>query len=152
IYSNPQPDFSTSLPPFSCANSPTPFQNLTQPLTDSNVATWFWQFGDPAGGTTDDESPSYTFGAGGTFQVILTATSDRGCVASTTKPVVISVSPVAGFVVGPACANQPTLFSDTSSGAISRFWQIGASVFTTVNPTYTFASAGSFVASLTEIG
>ncbi|MBY0435303.1 MAG: PKD domain-containing protein, partial [Cyclobacteriaceae bacterium] len=75
IYSLPQPDFSVSLPPFSCANSSTPFQNNTPPLTDSDLANWVWQFGDAVGGTSVDLSPSYTYAQSGNYSVTLTSTS-----------------------------------------------------------------------------
>ena len=153
IYSLPQPDFSVSLPPFSCNNSPTPFQNNTAPLTDSNITTWNWQFGDAAGGTSQQQNPSYSFPAAGNFNVRLSAVSDVGCSGSVTKPVIISLSPIADFTVGPSCLNASTKFTDLSSGGIqSRVWQIGASSFGVPNPTYTFTSTGSFNATLNVTG
>ena len=153
IYSLPQPDFSVSIPPFSCNNSPTPFQNITPPLTDSNITAWSWQFGDAAGGTSQQQNPSYSFPLAGNFNVKLSTVSDAGCSFSITKPVTIALSPTSDFTVGPSCLNQSTKFTDISSGGIqSRMWQLGASSFGVPNPSYTFTSAGDFPATLTVTG
>ncbi len=55
IYSKPIPDFSVGPPPFSCSKSATPFLNNTSPLTDSNVSTWAWHFGDTNNGISGNE-------------------------------------------------------------------------------------------------
>lgn len=150
LYSVPQPDFSVGLPPFSCSNSPTLFQNSTPALTDSNISNWDWEFGDPANSTASLRDPSFTYSTGGSYSVSLTATSDAGCSQTTTKLVTIGTSPVADFVNGPACINQGTQFSDISTGGVqSRNWQIGGSIFTSANPTYTFLSSGSHNVTLT---
>ncbi len=153
IYSLPQPDFSVGLPPFSCSNTPTPFQNNTPPLTDSNISDWAWSFGDAAGSSSINQSPSFTYTAGGNYSVELTATSDRGCAKTLSKLVAIGSSPLADFAVGPSCLNKPTAFNDISSGGVlSRIWQIASSSFAFPNPTYTFTMPGDFAATLTVTG
>lgn len=150
IFSVPQPDFSVGAPPFSCSNNPTIFQNQTPPPADSNISDWLWSFGDPGSGTSTAQEPTFVYSAGGTYSVSLTATSDAGCVNTLTKPVTIGTSPVANFVLGPACVDVPTLFSDISSGGIqSRVWQIGTSTFFGPNPTYTYTNPGNYTATLT---
>lgn len=153
IYSLPQPDFSVGLPPFSCSNTPTPFQNNTPALTDSNIIDWAWSFGDASGSTSANQSPSFTYTVGGNYSVDLTATSDFGCAKTLTKLVAIGSSPLADFTVGPSCLNKPTAFTDISSGGVqSRIWQISSSSFAVPNPTYTFTSPGNFAATLTVTG
>lgn len=150
IYSVPQPDFSVGLPPFSCSNTPTPFQNITPPLTDSNITSWEWSFGDPLSSTSTQRDPSFTYTVGGNYDVTLTALSDQGCTKSVNKIISIGNSPVADFVLGPACVNQATQFTDISSGGVqSRAWQIGSGAFVTANPTYTFSTPGNYSATLT---
>lgn len=152
IYSVPQPDFSVGLPPFSCSNAPTLFQNVTPPLTDSNIAVWSWSFGDPLSSTSTQRDASFTYVAGGDYDVGLTATSDQGCSKTFNKLVTIGTSPVADFVFGAACVNQPTQFTDISSGGVqSRTWQIGPASFNTTTPSYTFGASGSYSASLTVV-
>lgn len=148
IYSLPAPAFSIGLPPFSCSNSSTPFQNTTPALTDSNITSWNWQFGVP-GSTSTLQQPSYTYASAGNYSVVLTATSDQSCTATLTKSVVIAASATADFTSGPSCINQSTKFSDASTGTIaSRSWTIGTGTFTTTNPAYTFTSSGSFPTTL----
>lgn len=150
IYTVPQPDFSVGLPPFSCSNAPTLFQNNTPALTDSNITGWLWEFGDPAASTATSRDPSFTYTAGGNYTVNLTATSDAGCSHSVSKLVTIGTSPIADFVNSPACVNQGTQFSDISAGGVqSRTWQINGSLFTSPNPMYTFTSSGNYNVTLT---
>ena len=153
IYSLPQPDFTVSLPPFSCNNSPTPFQNNTPPLADSNITDWQWQFNDASGGSSSIQSPSYTYDLPGNYNVVLTATSDAGCSGMAAKGISIAASPTSDFTVGPSCLNVSTKFTDLSAGGVqSRFWQIGSASFTVVNPSYTFTSTGDFNTTLTATG
>ncbi len=148
IYSLPQPGFSVTLPPFTCSNSSTPFQNTTPALTDSNITTWNWQFGVP-GSTSTLQQPSYTYASAGNYNVVLTATSDKTCTATLTKSVVIAASATADFSSGPSCINQSTKFTDASTGSIAaRSWTIGTGTFATTNPSYTFTSSGSFPTTL----
>lgn len=153
IYSLPTPDFSVGPPPFSCSNSPTPFQNNTPPLADSNIVGWAWQFNDVAGGISSQQNPSYTFMTSGTFSVVLTATSNAGCSSFITKNIAIAPSPVADFSQAPACVNQSSKFTDLSSGGVqSRLWQIASASFTIPNPSFTFTAPGNFLATLTVTG
>ncbi|NOT74591.1 MAG: PKD domain-containing protein [Cyclobacteriaceae bacterium] len=148
IYTKPVPDFSIGLPPFSCNGTSTPFQNTTPALTDSNITTWAWQFGDM--NISNQQNPNHTYLLAGNYNASLTATSDKGCVGTLTKGINIAASPVADFTVGPACLNQSTKFTDISSGGIqTRSWQIASSIFTTPNPTYTFNATGNYSATLT---
>lgn len=150
IYAVPQPDFSVGLPPFSCSNTPTLFNNDTPPLADSNISSWLWDFGDGSGPGSVAQSPAHTYGTGADYVVSLTATSDFGCTNTSTKTVTIGTSPIADFTMGPSCVNLPTQFNDVSSGAVqSRVWQIASGIFSTPNPTYTFTVPGSYTASLT---
>lgn len=153
IYSKPQPDFSIGLPPFSCAGSASQFTDLTPALTDSNIATWTWGFGDAAEGSSSVKNPSYTYATASTYNVSLAVATNFGCTNSVQKAVTISPSPVAGFSNRPACVNQATQFTDASSGSIkSRLWQIQSSTFTTPNPQFIFPFAGSFPVVLTVTG
>ncbi len=146
-------DFSIGLPPFSCAGSASQFTDLTPALTDSNIATWTWGFGDAAEGSSSVKNPSYTYATASTYNVSLAVATNFGCTNSVQKAVTISPSPVAGFSNRPACVNQATQFTDASSGSIkSRLWQIQSSTFTTPNPQFIFPFAGSFPVVLTVTG
>jgi len=51
------------------------------------IATFAWDFGD--GSTSDEENPTYTFAAFGSYDVTLTITTESGCTDSKIKTVVI---------------------------------------------------------------
>lgn len=153
IYSKPQPNFSIGLPPFSCSGSPSQFTDLTPLPTDSNIASWTWGFGDAANGLAILKNPAYTYSASGNYNVSLAVATNFGCTNSIQKSVTVAQSPVAGYSNLPACANQLTQFTDTSTGSVkSRLWQLGINTFTIPNPQFSFSSSGSFPVTLTVTG
>ncbi len=150
IYSKPLVDFSIGLPPFSCAGSPSQFTDGTPPPPDSNLTSWVWSFGDAANGSANSKNPTYTYSTSNTYNVSLTIGTNFGCLATSQKLVTIAPAPVAAFTNLPACTNQFTQFTDTSTGSIkSRLWQIQGSTFTSPTPQFNFSAAGSFPVSLT---
>lgn len=144
IYTKPQTNFSIDLPPFSCAGSPSQFNDITPSLTDSNITTWLWGFGDIANGTSAQKNPTYTYSLSGDYQVSLTATTNFGCTASIQKQVTISSAPLVNFTNGIACLNQGTQFTDASDPTAKAWlWSIQNSTYTTKNPTHVFSVTGS---------
>ena len=151
IYSQPQPNFSLDLPPFSCSGTPSQFNDLTPNPTDSNLASWAWNFGDA--GTSTERNPLHTFTTAGNYNVSLTATTNFGCSGSFQKSVTIAPSPPVDFTFTPACINQGTRFTDASgSGVKSWLWTIGGSTYAFSNPTHVFGSTGNYTAKLTVTG
>lgn len=143
IYSQPQPNFSLALPPFSCAGSPSQFTDLTPPMTDSNIASWAWKFGDAPQGTSTLKNPTYTYAQADDYTVSLEVTTNFGCTNAIEKSVTISQPPVADFTFGPACLNQATQFTD-ASGTDNKTWLWTAqnNSYTTKNPTHNFSATG----------
>lgn len=154
IYSNPQPAFVIEAPPFSCANYPAQFDNNTPALTDSNISSWAWSFGDPANGTSSQKNPAYTYTAAGPYTVSLKATTNFGCTATMQASISIAPSPTAGFTSSPACVNQGTQFTDASSGSISLYqWSVQGNTLTGLKPSlYIFKTPGTFPLTLTVTG
>ncbi len=153
IYSTPKTDFSLALPPFSCSGTPSQFTDTTPNPTDSNLASWAWNFGDPANGTSAQQNPLYTYANPATYNVSLTVTTDFECSATTQKMITITQSPTASFTNTPACVDQPTQFTDTSGPGIKSWvWQIDNSTFTINNPIYVFGSSATYAAQLTVTG
>jgi PKD repeat protein len=145
IYSVPQPDFAIEAPPLSCANYPSQFDNNTAALTDSNITSWLWNFGDAANGSSAQQSPSYTYSSAANYNVSLTAISNFGCTATTQKAITILPSPQAAFNFSPACVNQNTQFTDASTGTVTSYqWNIQNNPFTTRNPQYIFSTSGNY--------
>ncbi|GHM99876.1 hypothetical protein WSM22_13660 [Cytophagales bacterium WSM2-2] len=155
IYSKPQPDFAIEAPPLSCANWPSQFDNNTPPLTDSNIASWTWSFGDSISDPTNQgkKNPNHTFQTDGLFNVKLKATTTFGCTDSIQKQITIKPSPVASFANTSAiCANQNTQFAASTTGISSYQWTIGNNVLSGDKITYKFTSSGVFPVTLTVTG
>jgi PKD repeat protein len=150
VYSTPQTDFSLALPPFSCSGTPSQFNDATPNPTDSNLTSWSWTFGDAANGTSMLQNPQYTYPLAGLYDVGLTVGTNFGCTSFVQKTILITQSPVVSFSSIPACVNQPTQFTDTSTGSIkSWLWKIGNSTYTFYNPVHVFGGSGTYNAQLT---
>jgi len=153
VRSQPHPDFTLDLPPFSCTNTPSQFHDATPAMSDSNISSWAWAFGDAANGTSLLQDPSYTYTTAANYQVSLTTTTNFGCSNVLQKTVTIHQSPQANFSLAPACANQGTQFTDSSTGTIrSWMWSIQNTTYTTRNPIHVFVSPGNYTALLTVTG
>lgn len=153
IYSNPQPDFSLDLPPFSCNGSPSQFNDLTPNPTDSNLDSWTWSFGDPQNGTSIARNPQYVYEDADQYDVSLDVTTNFGCTASIQKIVTISPSPNADFTFNTACVNQPTLFIPLSTTGVDSWqWKIGTSTYNQQSPTHVFGSSSNYNVRLTATG
>lgn len=140
IVGPPTPKF-TSGPV--CLGSPTTFTNQTTPATSTSQ----WSFGDPANGTSTATSPTYTYATAGTYTVKLISTSGAGCVDSTTSTVTVNPPPTAGFTADTVCLGNLTTFKDTSQGGATYSWRFGDAAkgtSTVQNPTYTYATSGTF--------
>ncbi len=153
IFSKPLTNFSIDLPPFSCSNTPSQFNDLTPPMPDSNITSWQWTFGDPSNGSSSQRNPSFTYALAGNYDVSLTTTSNFGCTNSLQKTVTIFPSPQADFSFGTACVNQDTQFTDLSTGDIkSWLWSMPGSTYSEQNPKHKFLSASTHGALLTVTG
>jgi PKD repeat protein len=152
MYSRPQTDFTVALPPFSCSGSPTQFTDATPNPSDSNIASWLWDF-DDGGSTSMLKNPQHTYINAGTYQVSLTATTNFGCSRTIQKPVLISPSPAVDFSFSPSCRSVPVSFTDLTPGTnLSWLWQIESSFYSTQNPVHTFTTSGSKTIILTVTG
>ncbi|HTB05991.1 MAG TPA: PKD domain-containing protein [Bacteroidia bacterium] len=144
----PNPVAKFSAPP-ECLGVPTPFTDLsTGPPT-----TWAWSFNDPpVNGTSTLQNPTYTFGSPGTYTVKLVVSSGAGCVDSTTVNVVVNPPPTANFTATTVCQGVATTFTDGSTGGAATWnWSFGDPANGTSNienPTYTYASAGTYTVKL----
>ena len=151
IYSAPQTDFALDLPPFSCAGTPSQFNDLTPSPIDSNLSSWSWSFGDT--GTATAKSPTHTYSLAGAYDVSLATTTNFGCRATKIKTIQIAGSPIPDFTLSASCLSKPTLFTD-ASGANNKswLWKIGGTSFAIQNPTHVFSAPGNFNVELIVTG
>ncbi len=120
--------------------------------TSTNATSFFWDFGD--GSTSTTTNPTYTFSAGGTF--IVTLTASNSCNSNVfNNSITILVPPIASFTTSNArsgCAPLTVNFQSTSTGATTYSWSFQGgtpSTSTVANPIVNYLTAGNYNVSLT---
>ncbi|HYF30593.1 MAG TPA: PKD domain-containing protein [Chitinophagaceae bacterium] len=154
IVINPQPVVDFSMPSVCLPSGTGQFFDLST-ISDGSQAqfTYLWDFGDNITSTQKDPVHQYT--SAGPFTVTLTVTSKDNCVSTVSKQLTtIYPRPTANFdVTAEVCLGAPTSFSDQSNGNgsnVTRWrWDFGDGNTDTVrNPVHTYATAGTFTATL----
>lgn len=148
IYEKPSPFFDVEGPPSSCAADATQFINTTPDPDDSAVETWAWAFGDPLNSTADASDPTFVYGDAGSYVVSLTATTDKGCIATLEKQIEILPAPTATITQGPACLNVPASFEGTGEDIGYWYWETGTAFYEQASFQHTFQTTGEHVVNL----
>ena len=127
--------------------------NFTDQSTGTGIDGWSWNFGD--GGNSTAQNPGYTFNTAGTYTVTLTtSSSSQSCSDQVVKTNYITVAggPTAEFTGSPTSGTEPLTvnFTNQSTDATSYSWNFGdGGTSTSTNPSYQYASAGTYTVSLT---
>lgn len=151
--------FATPIAEFSgidvCFKTPTDFTNETT-IPEGTIAQYDWDFDD--GTTSQDENPSYTYGAPDAYDVMLTATSDSGCVHSVNHTVNVYPYPDPSFTsdLVDGCEPLDIQFIDQttiSSGAVVSYaWKFGdGGTSNQSSPANTYLNDGTYDVTLTVI-
>lgn len=124
-----------------------------------NITAYNWDFGD--GTTSTLISPSHTFTAVGTYNVILQVTGQGG-VSTVVRQITVSnpevPPPTASFEPEPASGQTPlsVTFRNTTQGQVTQYlWDFNGDGITDsvdTSPTHIFDTAGTFTVSLVAIG
>jgi large repetitive protein len=134
----------------------TTFSNSSS-ISGGTITNWSWNFGDPNSGPlniSNLQNPSHAYGVSGAYQVLLTATSNNGCIGTLTQNLTVPSIPVAAFVVQNGCKNSPTLFVDSSqvqNGTITGWaWDFGdgTAPSSSSNPTHTYTNNATYTVTL----
>lgn len=152
VYVNPTPqvDISTSNV---CLGDQVGFTNSTVP-NDNTIASWDWSFGDGQNGNNFE--PTHVYSSFGNFNVQLTATSDSGCVGTSTASLDVYPYPTVAFGLSDVegCApmnieffNQSSINSNYSIASYEWIFGDGASV-NLINPNHIYNSPGVYDVSL----
>lgn len=130
----------------------TVFLSNSSGISDSSALTYAWDFGDST--TAADTSllvdPYYVYGADGSYQVTLVATSQYGCFDSSTANVFVHPYPQVNFGFGNACEDTVITFTDSTYlpsiySVSSRLWDFGDdSTSTMTSPTHSYDSTGTY--------
>lgn len=129
---------------------------------DLGVASWQWDFGDPATGIANGsvyQNPIHTYFETGSYTVGLTVTTTEGCVKNIKKPSFINVhpNPIANFVRTPdiTTMENPTIhFFNQSLGATKFLWNFDDpesgynNISISENPTHVYNTEGEYWATL----
>jgi len=132
-----------------CAGLPLTFKDSSKVIIGS-ITNWAWDFGD--GATSNQQNPNHGYAKAGTYKVSMTATTDVGCTASTTKSVQEYPRPVVGFNQNAACNTRVDSFFDASTiatGAMKSWkWSFGdagaGNTSTTQNATHVYPKSGPY--------
>lgn len=126
-------------------------------LSEGNVASWAWNFGD--GGTSTQQNPCHVYATTGNYTVTLVVTGTDTSTSSVTRivPVVSGVqAPVAAFDVSSTnvTVGQVVRFTNRSTGEITSYaWDFGdGGTSTAENPTHTYTAVGTYIVSLIVSG
>ncbi len=137
--------------PTVCQSNAVTFENQT---VGANITGYFWEFGDPDGGTYSSvtaDNPTYTFATPGTYPVSLRVTNAQGCQNVYQQSVIVYAQPTVSFLSEVSCAGSPTQFTDASTAGananVSAWqWDFGDGIGTASirNPTYAYPQAGTY--------
>ena len=156
----PTTNFNISSP--ACATSDITFTDASTTNAGS-INKWTWDYGDGTNAVLTNGNPyTHYYSNAGTYNVTLQVETNKGCVSSIqTKPIVINVLPVAGFISPAICLNDPFApFIDTSkisTGNINSWlWNFGdqnanganPNTSTLQNPNHRFSVTGNYTATL----
>lgn len=134
VYEDPIADFSASTN-FGCAGDIISFIN-----SSTGVASYLWSFGD--GTTSTAENPMHVYNTSGSFFVNLWVVSPGGCEDLAQTQVVMNILE-SSFSIDEfnGCAPLTVLFSDSSLGATTWFWDFGDGITSNQqHPSHTYVS------------
>jgi hypothetical protein len=81
-------------------------------LSSGTIVSWAWDFGDQSG-TSSTQNPSYSYAAGGTYNVCLTVTDDLGCESTFCQNVTVTDIPTS---IAEAVENGMSVYPNPSNG------------------------------------
>jgi PKD repeat protein len=137
---------------FKDSGNPVAFTNTT----NAGAWTWLWKFGD--GTTSNTQSPSHTYTALGTYDVVLNVTNET-CSDSVKRQISVTpLPPVAAFDpvlsgCSPLTIEPNNTSANTNTPGTSYLWDFGdGGVSTSKNPSYTYFTPGIYRVELKVTG
>ena len=130
-----------------CDGSSTKFSDSTT-VTNALVSSYSWDFGNNNG--SNIQNPLFKYNKYGTYTVKLKVTTNRGCLDSNSKNVIVNALPVPAYTVTNLCVNDSNQYTNSSTypftGVILTYnWNFGNSTTsTTTNPRNSYSNDGSY--------
>lgn len=148
VYPLPVPSF-TALTTEGCVPLPVEFYNTTTIAQGYTITGYVWDFGN--GSTAFTGSPSLIYTQEGVYEVVLTATSGKGCVDSlrVAEAVTAWPKPTAGFMTDTLRYHmrfpKPRI-TDQSAGATEWWYSMGdGTVYEEQEPTHQYEAHGNYL-------
>ena len=121
-------------------------------MSSANTTSWLWSFpgGEPSSSTA--QNPQVTYAMAGTYDVSLVVSNSTGEDTFTqTNYITINTTATPGFTA--TNTDLMVQFTNTSTNAVSYIWDFGDNMGTSteVNPSYTYATDGTYNVVLTAI-
>ncbi len=144
---NPNPQFTASL---SCYGQSTTFTNYSS-ISGGNINDFKWYFGD--GDSSNLQNPSHIYDTSGSYIVILTATSDAGCISTYIDTIQVGGGPDVEISATPLCFLQLQVNGINNNLNIpvnSWIWDYGDfSQDTGISHLHTYQTGGTYQITLT---
>ncbi|MCC7297735.1 MAG: DUF2341 domain-containing protein [Bacteroidia bacterium] len=147
VYPLPVVNFTNDL---ACDGHEVQFKDLTTVNSFGNSKLdpgyQYYQFAD--GSESYDKNPKHLYSTTGTYSVLHTVQTNRGCQDTIRKTIIVNPSPKASFTATNSCLDAaPTLanLSSISAGTLTYKWNLGNGTFSTAQtPAPTYAQSGSY--------
>ncbi len=152
---HPVPDASVTASPFTgCQPLTITFTNNTT-IDTGTISNWLWDFDD--GITSTQQNPTHTYWELFGHTVKLFATSNKGCIDSTTRDIFVLQNPVCDFTASLISLNDSSPivnFTNLSSGGnIDLLWDFGDNTSSTeYSLAHTYDTCGTYNVILTATG
>ncbi len=143
VFHKPKADFSANEV---CYPNATQFTDQSS-VTKSQLIEWDWQFDD--GDTSQKTNPQHAYSDHGIYSPILEVESDKGCLDTIQKDIIVHAKPKAQFQFGDTCQPFPVNFRNRSTvdtGSITQNdWQFGDNnISSKLSPNHRYASYGQY--------
>lgn len=123
-----------------------PYSVIFNDLSQGNVVSWSWNFGLAPGST--EQNPTKNFTSPGQYNVVVTVTSDQGCIDVSDPQSVIVRTVTAGIAIGGSVftSGETINLFDASQGASQWFWDFGDGTTQTIqNVTIMYNNPGEYI-------
>jgi gliding motility-associated-like protein len=134
-----------------CVGSPVEFLDIST-VSSGTITGWSWDFGDGTSSSSDE--PVHIYNDPGSYPVVLTVTTNEGCISTYINNVNIYPNPAAQFLSSDVCLGSGITYLNQSavSGGISftSLWSFSdGTQSTSTSPAHTYTSSGTFNVILT---
>lgn len=129
-----------------CEGNTTTFTDLST-TSVGTISIWSWNFGDNTNSSI--QNPTHQYASAGSYQVVLTASTNTGCVGTITQTVTVNPLPQPAFTASAVCFNSASVFNNQSTiatGNISNYsWSFGDNSSSSQQaPSHTYLSPGVY--------